>query len=1481
MYVMRVLKRSGDFEEVSFDKVLNRIRKLSEDLNVDIFDVSQKVCGRIYDNVKTSELDELAAHICSSMMLDHPDYGVLASRIIISNHQKNTSPSFSETVQIMYDNVDGEGKKNPLISDELYQTVIKNREKLNTHIDYTRDYNFDYFGFKTLERSYLMRVNGKIVERPQHMFMRVAIGIHGDDLKDALQTYDLMSQKYFTHATPTLFNAGTPRPQCSSCFLVSSNGDSIEEIFDTVKDCALISKYSGGIGVHVSDIRSKGSRIRGTNGTSTGIVPMLRVYNNVARYVNQCFTPDTIVFSRDGPKAMEDVTCNDYLVTHDGSFKRVNSIAKNHVDKDILNIKIKYSFGNTRVTPEHEVYVLKNQNRLLDIDVIKNRLDSGYVKPSFTEAKHLRQDDIVGFPIPTYEKDIGISNDWLRFYGIMVGNGDISNDSSDYKITLNLSSKYDVAKFCEDFLQRSNVRFWSTIDDIQDTYTITWYNQDIGITYEDLFDAHDVKKIQEEFLHLPKDKLMALVKGLMETAGSYGTQGLSFQHTSLSVVMAFRYILIRYGILTSGYTQKVYKGYHTHCKYGRKMYVRTIRPAYVVSIPNSEIFKCIFTNYVPNANEVSQRDYFEHNNILWSRVDSITKERYKGLVYDFNMMDNHNYTVANLGLVHNSGRRNGSIAVYLEPWHADVEHFLDLRKNHGNEEDRTRDLFLALWIPDLFMERVKSNAKWSLMCPDQCKMLNECYGDEFVQLYEQYEKEGKYSKQVNAQDLWFKILESQIETGTPYLLYKDAANRKSNQQNLGTIKSSNLCVAPDTMILTSDGYFPIKELCGQTVNVWNGKQFSSTVVHQTGRMQKLITVKFDNGMELKCTPYHKFYIETAPRQVVVQAKDLAVGMRIIRYETPTLNSKGENIKYAYTQGLFASHGQNQYNNGVKPFIWLFGSDKNLINNVEWTSFCEDKAKDVMKLTLPDDIKNKYFVPLNNSLDSKLRWLEGYLDGCGDVIHNNGHAFVQTFEINKSFLKTVSLMLQTLGVQACVSSYKASNRLTINTSNLTHLRALGFAPKRLVLSNIKSFSHNLNAYVRVAGIEDNAYYDDTYCFTEPLEHKGIFNGILTGQCSEIIEYSSPDECAVCNLASICLPTFIRDGVYDFAKLHDITKVITKNLNKVIDLNYYPIEKAKVSNWRHRPIGIGIQGLADVFAILKMPFDSDEAAKLNKDIFETIYHGAVEASMEIAKKRHEFARRIGNDTNSRNELMAYLHYNEYDPKPDSRYPGAYSSFEGSPASQGKLQFDLWGIAQDDTRYDWTTLKNDIQVYGLRNSLFLAPMPTASTSQIMGFNESFEAFTSNMYKRKTLAGEFIILNKYLLNDLMKEGIWNMSLRDKLMVSDGSVQHIDEIPQHIKDIYKTAWEIKQKVIIDQAADRGIYVCQSQSMNLYMEDPDFKKLTSMHFYAWSKGLKTGVYYLRTKPRAQTQKFTLDPNLVKKKNVVCNAEDGVCLVCSS
>lgn len=1029
---MRVIKRNGEWESVSFDKVLNRLQYLSDDIQIDICEIAQKVCARIYDGVKTSELDELAAQLCSSLVVVHPDYGRLASKIIISNHHKNTSPSFSETIHLLFYNPTG-----PLVSQELYDIVQQHKEKLNSYIDYSRDYCFDYFGFKTLERSYLLKSNRKTVERPQHLWMRVSLGIHKNDIKEALHTYDLMSQKYFTHATPTLFNSGTPRPQNSSCFLLSMREDSIAGIYDSLKDVAMISKYAGGIGIHMHQIRAKGSVIRGNNGISSGIVPMLRVFNNTARYVDQ------------------------------------------------------------------------------------------------------------------------------------------------------------------------------------------------------------------------------------------------------------------------------------------------------------------------------------------------------------------------------AGKRLGSIAVYLEPHHADIEQFLELRKNHGNEEDRCRDLFLALWVPDLFMERVKNNEVWSLMCPDKCPRLSDVWGEEFNKLYTSYEAEGNYIRQVNAQELWFKILESQIETGVPYICYKDHANRKSNQQNLGTIKSSNLCVAPETKILTEDGYFPIHKLKDKQVRIWNGHEFSTTIVRQTGIQQKLITIAFSNGMRIRCTPYHKFYLETATsRQEQVDARFLKAGDKLIPFHTPVLHHVGET-------------------------------------------------------TVSNDMDLEC-VPLNQSLETKTRWLETYL-ATHDPPTETGILHITSS--NHDFLEEVFYLLQTMGVSPTIHK----DTLVIPSHDMAHLGALGVKTFEIPSGTIDD-----PVSVQVSWVQDLDEKDDIYCFNEPIRHMGICNGVITGNCTEIHQVSTPEEISTCNLGSLCLPTYIENGVYNFDKLHETTKVLTKNLNKVIDGNFYPLEEARRSNFRHRNIGIGVQGLADVFMILRLPFESPEALELNLQIFETMYHGALEASMEIAKKRHQCVQ----------EGQGLPTTNEFEPPLTSRYPGAYSTFEGSPVSKGVFQYDMWGVSPS-TRYDWQYLKDEIQKYGVRNSLLLAPMPTASTAQIMGFNESFEPITSNIFKRKTLSGEFIVVNKYLIQDLIGLGLWGNDMKDRILLHDGSIQYIDEIPKELKDLYKTVWEVKQKTLIDMSADRGAFICQSQSLNIYMEDPDFKKLSSMHFYGWSKGLKTGSYYIRTKPKAKTQQFTIDPDFAKKqqKKIVCT--DEICTMCSA
>ena len=731
------------------------------------------------------------------------------------------------------------------------------------------------------------------------------------------------------------------------------------------------------------------------------------------------------------------------------------------------------------------------------------------------------------------------------------------------------------------------------------------------------------------------------------------------------------------------------------------------------------------------------------------------------------MMNEHNYLLGN-GLVHNGGgKRNGSFAIYLEPWHADIGAFLEMRKNHGDEELKARDLFYALWIPDLFMERIKADSTWTLMCPDECPGLSDVYGDEFKVLYEEYEKAGKGRETVRARDLWFQVLDAQMETGTPYLLYKDAANKKSNQKNLGTIKSSNLCVAPETMILTDRGHIKIESLCDKTVNVWNGEEFSEVTVKKTGENQELINVYTDDGLKLACTPYHKFYIQSSYSEVVVEARNLKPGDKIIRCAYPVID------------------GTDLYD--------------------------------------PEEDPNK--IPSDNCpIKIKLEWFSKYLDRF--TMDRDPENTDYDYQIR------VKLMLQTCGIDSKVKEYgnTKSYRLMIDT----------IPPD----SSRKEFTE----YIKILKIENKNRISDTYCFTEPKRHMVIFNGIITGQCTEIIEYSDENESAVCNLASIALPTFIikdenETNLYDYTKLHEVTKIVTYNLNRIIDVNYYPTEKTRRSNMRHRPIGIGVQGLADTFIQLGHSFTSPEAKQVNRDIFETIYHAALEASMEIAQKE-----------------------------------GTYETFAGSPASHGILQFDLWDVVPQEGRYDWQALKSDIQKHGLRNSLLLAPMPTASTSQILGFNECIEPITSNIYSRRTNAGDFVIANKYLMNDLIKLDLWNEQIKNNIIANNGSIQQIEVIPDEIKERYRTVWELPMRQLIDMAADRGAFICQSQSLNLWLEDPTYSMLTSMHFYSWSKGLKTGIYYLRRRGKHQAQQFTIEP---EKSGKAKEYEEDICEMCSS
>ena len=870
---MRVLKRSGKYEDVSFDKILNRIRSLSrgdeflKKLTIDETLIAQKVVQEIYDGVKTSELDELSSQISMSMYSKHPDFKTLAGRIAVSNLHKNTLSSFSDKIKLMY-TIETDGKKKPLIAKYFYDLVMENKEVIDSYIDYSRDYSYDFFGLKTLEKTYLYRINKELVERPQDMLMRVSLSIHRKDIYAALHNYHLMSEHFFTHATPTLYNAGSNREQYASCFLLTMNDDSIKGIYKTLSDCAQISKHAGGIGLSVHDIRSTGSYISGTNGYSNGLVPMLRVFNDTARYVDQ-----------------------------------------------------------------------------------------------------------------------------------------------------------------------------------------------------------------------------------------------------------------------------------------------------------------------------------------------------------------------------GGGKRNGSFAIYVEPWHSDIFEFIELRKNHGNEHERARDLFYALWIPDLFMEKVKEDKEWYLFCPNECPGLSDCWGEDFNNLYNKYITLNKYRKKINARDLWSAILTSQIEVGTPYLLYKDACNKKSNHQHLGTIKSSNLCT--EIIEYTSPDETAVCNLASIS-------------------LKKFIRNKKPDDLE--------FIVYSKPKCV----------------------------------------------------------------------YCE-LAKGLLKK------KNIKFTELN------------YLD----------------------------------------------------------------------LPNCKDFK-----------------FPQIYLKNKLNEHIGGY--------TDLSNYLRPE--------------------YDFKNLLGCTKQITKNLNNIIDYNYYPTIETRNSNLRHRPIGIGVQGLANVFFEMGYPFDSQEAKKLNEEIFETIYYGSMLASMELSKDRAEDIMKLKTGI-SQNEFLSTSELTKIKEKLMSipaeinreRYLGSYSSFMGSPLQQGKFQFDLWET-KPSNRYDWVSLMKDIQEYGVRNSLTLAPMPTASTAQILGNYECFEPIISNIYSRRVLAGEYMIINDYLVDDLISLDLWSNELKDKIIEHDGSIQGIEDIPQIIKDLYKTVWEIKQKNIIDMAADRGKFICQSQSMNLFLESPTPSTLTSMHFYGWTKGLKTGIYYLRSRPSSKAIQFTIKPD---------------------
>lgn len=1534
---MYVTKRDGKQEIVSFDKILTRIKKLGKEANIKInyTTLVMKVIDQLYNGISTTKIDELSAEQCASMASIHPDYNILAGRIIVSNHHKNTSNSFTEVMTALYQYKDKHNKSSPLISESLMMTVLANPETFETICDYSRDYLIDYFGFKTLERAYLMKVNKVTIERPQHMWLRVAIGIHGDNLPRVRETYKYMSQKYFTHATPTLFNAGTPHPQLSSCFLLAMENDSIDGIYNTLKDCAIISKWAGGIGLHVHNIRAAGSHIRGTNGSSNGLVPMLKVFNNTAKYVDQCLDPETVVYTKRGPIKIRNIIIGDEVVCDDGRYYSIGKVLDNQYDGEFYILDVENTYAPLRLTDMHPLWTIKfnETNTAADFANIINQLDRNLLVPEFVEVKNIDAGDFIGFPIPTYEKDIPqYTEDDCRLYGILLGSGAISCTDGEVYVDLLTSENAETMEFIETYLRDINIplkleripRNPHNSSKLSSDVRLHWTRTNMfKFTCEMLYSDSGEIHMMPSMLHLPLPKHRQLVKGILESCGIIVKHRVRLEIPSNNLAENVRYVLLRLGILTSG--NLTVKDTSIEMPYGK---------GGVFWMPITQTICDLFPKF--DMNPSPSTTYFEYKGVLYSVVrKNQLIPKYEGRVIDIEVdhEDHHNFLTHN-GLVKNGGgKRNGSFAIYLEPWHADIEMFLQMRKNHGDEELKARDLFYALWISDLFMERVKADGPWTLMCPDECPGLADVYGEEFTALYTKYEKTGRGRKTMKARDLWFQILDAQMETGTPYILYKDACNKKSNQKNIGTIKSSNLCVAPETTILTDKGHIEIQELAGQTVNVWNGEEFSNVEVFQTGTDQELLEVETDDGSKLSCTPYHKFFIQKTYNKKsveVVEAKDLKEGDKIIKCKYPVIDGTTK-MNYAYTHGFFCGDGTYSNNHleeatckfksaeghyfckrhidfetthfmeqiGTddttlnkthcnansyvkKPLTYLYGEKKQLLEYMETRGSYENGNHTV--LMLPLDIEEKFYVPMTATLQSKLDWFAGYCDADGTIAVNQGNKQLQIALINYDFLVKTKLMLQTCGINPKVRLAKQAGRsilpdghggqkeyvtqpvyrLLITSVDLENIVQLGFAPKRLQVQSTVKPNRAATNFIKIQSVTNNGRRDATYCFTEPKRHAGIFNGILTSQCTEILEVSTPEETAVCNLASIALPTFINTKTspptFGYNMLHVITKIVTYNLNKVIDVNYYPTPKTKLSNMRHRPIGLGVQGLADVFMLMGLPFGSPEAKLINKRIFETIYHAALEESSNLAFKE-----------------------------------GAYETFAGSPASEGKLQFDLWSVDAESPesaewhnscewyiKNDWKSLKAKIQSHGLRNSLLVAPMPTASTSQILGFNECIEPITSNIYNRRTIAGEFILANKYLMYDLIKLDLWNEQVKNSIIANHGSVQHLEIIPVEIREKYKTVWEIPMRTLIDMAADRGAYICQSQSLNLWLEDPNYSTLTAMHFYSWSKGLKTGIYYLRRRGRHQAQQFTIEPE--KKggnKKTTEIVEEEICEMCSA
>ena len=1282
-----------------------------------------------------------------------------------------------------------------------------------------------------------------------------------------------------------------------NCFLLTI-GDDLESILKTgIYRGGMISKSSGGLGFDISRVRH--SEIRET-GWSNGIIPMLQLYNYMVRYVDQCFTPETTIYTEAGPKYIQNIMPGDRVVTHDGSLDDVRFTMPHDYNGDIIEVKVHNTFKPVKVAPTHPFLVIRNQAKGVNYSIIENRLNKGYVTPEWVDAAALKDTDLVAFPVPTYVRDLqDFTPEDMYMYGLMIGDGSIDQRDGQCRICLGTERKAHLIDFVHKYLALRNIRFNEHPD--SGCVHITWSGgSNFKFNRTSLYDSDTNKIIHPYYMHLPREKSFALIAGLLASDGSIAKEWV-LDTTSEYIAEAVRYILLRMGVGTSGYIRDRIGETHDSAKgpiTNRKL-------CYSLRIPKVQEL----AHYL-GVQSGKFTKYLLHNGIVWSRVEYITQpSHYEGKIYDLEISKNHNY-LTHMGLAHNGGRRKGAATIFLRPHHIDVEDFIELPRKVGDKYARAHDLNICLWTSWIFWERVRTNGIWTLFCPARIPQLNDLYGVEFTKAYLAAEKDttiaSRHKKVINARELYDKILNVQRETGMPYLMNGDAANIKSNHRHLGYIRSSNLCVAGETPILTKKGYFQIQSLKNQQVDVWNGNEWSSVTVKQTAPRRHLITIVFSNGRSLTCTPDHKFIIGDGPLKEAkrVPAQYLLPGMKIRQENLPVVDGE-EPFPHAFIHGALCAFGCFT---SEGPIIDIMGPALSSIVNHPDMITLPDGTK-----AFPDNLPQAYAVPINSSVQTKLDWLAGFFD-TRSFVSKIGATLIH---INDKLLQDVQLLLTTLGTRS-VLVHTEPKKIPLNDTKTITLQNYELAVPWEEFAKLKDLglkcrcttfdppAVNKALELVVTDIVDIGRLSPTYCFTEEKNNAGIFNGILTGQCLEVIEFTDDETIAVCNLHSLSLRKFghgpvdknnsnteaaIREAV-DFKQLGHISQRVIENLNRVIDHNWYPLDSVKngvvkpkiinKSNKRHRPVGMGISGFAELLHILDLPFEDPQVNILNKMIFACMYWNALAQSIQLSIR-----------------------------------DGPYESFRGSPTSHGLLQFDLWKeefkivgpnavrkeeddepvdpsiwgqtafylytkdgeSIQDVIKPTWNDIKRCMMKYGLRNSLLIALMPTASTAQIRRNCESVEAHQNNMYSRKVLKCSYPVLNRYLVEDLDKLHAWNNATVEFIRVKNGSIQGLGRyirensnlFPEfvgdfdrviHIEKKYKTMWEIPQKVFMKLAAERSRYIDQSSSTNVYIRDCTDEKLRACHLYANMLGLKTIMYYLR-QTGGETIKFTADPAMIQ------------------